>query len=365
MRAALCIEQGRPIELVDDLEVDDPGVGEVLVRIAYCSLCHSDLSLLDGLVPGAVPAVLGHEAAGVIEAVGPGVRDLAPGDHVILAPTPSCGRCYYCSRGEWSICVDSSVVAWGMLPDGGTRFSRQGAQVFRGVGVGAFAEMVVMSETAVAKIPDDVPLDVVCTIGCAVATGVGAVVNTAKVEVGATVLVLGLGGVGQAIVQGARLSGAAQIIVSDPVAERREAALGFGATLAIDPGQDDVTSRVLEATGVGADYAFDAVGHASLIQTGVNATRVGGTTVMVGVPPFGEPLHLDSATVFAFGEKKLTGCLLGGTNARRDLPRLVALWQAGRLDLEPLVTARRPLAEIGTAIDDLRAGRGIRTVLEI
>jgi 2-desacetyl-2-hydroxyethyl bacteriochlorophyllide A dehydrogenase len=365
MRAALCTEQGHPVQVVDDIELDEPGAGEVVVRVAYCGVCHSDLSLLDGAVPGFLPLVLGHEAAGVVEALGPGVRDLAVGDHVVLAPSPSCGRCYFCVRGEWSICVDASGVALGTLPDGGTRLSRGGAPVYRGVGIGALAERVVVPEGGAVRIDPDVPLDVVCTLGCAVQTGVGAVVNTAQVEAGATVLVMGLGGVGLSIVQGARLVGASQIIVSDPVAARREAALGFGATLTLDPTTDDLVAAVLDATGVGADYAFDAAGRSALVQTGVNATRPGGTTVLVGVPPFGEPLTIDLATVFAVAEKKLLGCFLGGTNPQRDLPRLVSLWQTGRLDLEGLITHRRPLADVGAAFDDLRAGTGIRTVIEI
>jgi Zn-dependent alcohol dehydrogenase len=196
-----------------------------------------------------------------------------------------------------------------------------------------------------------------------VQTGVGAVLNTARVEAGATVLVMGLGGVGLSIVQGARLAGAARIIAADPVAERRAAALRFGATDAIDPGATDVAMRTMELTGVGVDYAFDAVGRAHLIQTGVAASRNGGTTVCVGAAPMDEAIQVAPAALFTLTEKKLIGCALGSCNSVREIPRLLALWQAGRLDLESLITARRPLADIDRAFDDLRAARGIRTVL--
>jgi S-(hydroxymethyl)glutathione dehydrogenase / alcohol dehydrogenase len=198
-----------------------------------------------------------------------------------------------------------------------------------------------------------------------VQTGVGAVINTARVEPGATVLVTGLGGVGLSIVQGAVLAGASRIIVSDPVADRRQAALAFGATDALDPQSDDVLTAAHDLTGgVGVDYAFEAAGRASLLELGLYATRMGGTTVIVGVPSMDEPVNIPPVALFATLEKKLLGSLLGSTNSLRDIPRLVALWQAGRLDLDALITGRRPLADINDAFDDLRAARGIRTVLD-
>jgi S-(hydroxymethyl)glutathione dehydrogenase/alcohol dehydrogenase len=365
MRAAILDAPGAALTVYEDVEAEAPHTGEVAVRVSHCGVCHSDLHLIDGEMPPMTPLLLGHEAAGVVEAIGPGVTRLAVGDHVVLSPCPPCGNCYWCLRGEHSICTNSMALATSTHPDGGTRLSRGGQTVYRGLGVAAFAETVITQETGAIKIPDDVPLDVACVVGCAVQTGVGAVLYTADVQAGDTVLVLGLGGVGQSIVQGARLAGATTIIVSDPVAERREAAIGFGATRAIDPVAEDVVSRTHEITGVGADFAFDAVGKASLVQDGLAATRSGGTTVMVGVPGISEQLLIESPTVFAFAEKKLLGCLLGGVNSPVDIPRLIALWQAGLLDLEGLVTARRPLDEINEAVDDLRAGRGIRTVIEL
>jgi Zn-dependent alcohol dehydrogenase len=201
-------------------------------------------------------------------------------------------------------------------------------------------------------------------IGCAVQTGVGAVLNTAQVVEGATVLVLGLGGIGLSVVQGARVAGAARIIASDPVPARREAAKAFGATDFIDPGKDDTVTRAREIAPVGVDYAFECAGHGGLVEAGIAAARNGGTIVCVGAPPIDQAITLAPAAAFTVSGKKLLGCILGGANSLREIPRLVSLWQAGRLDLDALVTARRPLSEINQAMDELRASRGIRTVLD-
>jgi S-(hydroxymethyl)glutathione dehydrogenase/alcohol dehydrogenase len=364
MKAALLELPGEPLRL-RDLTIVPPGPGQVRVRVFHCGVCHSDLSIVDGTFPSPLPIVLGHEAAGVIDAVGAGVRDLTLGDHVVLTPCPPCGSCYWCVRGEPTVCVNATSIQTNTFPDGSTGLALDGQVVYRGVGLGAFAEYVVTPATGAVKIPADVPLDVACVIGCAVQTGVGAVLNTAHVEEGATVLVMGLGGIGLSIVQGARLAGAARIIVSDPVAERRSTALRFGATDQIDPTAEDILGRVMELTTVGVDYAFDAVGRASLIQAGLAATRTGGTTVCVGAPPLDDVITIAMPALFVVSEKKLLGCALGSSNSLREIPRLVALWQTGRLDLEGLITARRPLAEINAAMDDLKTSRGIRTVLSI
>ena len=364
MKAALLEAPGKPLR-VRDVTIDAPGPGQVRVRVHSCGVCHSDLSIVDGTFPSPLPIVLGHEAAGVVDAVGAGVADLHVGDHVVLTPCPPCGTCYWCVRGEPTVCVNASAIQTNTFPDGSTGLAFDGQAVYRGVGLGAFAEYVVTPATGAVKVPADVPLDVACVIGCAVQTGVGAVLNTARVEEGATVLVMGLGGIGLSIVQGARLAGAARIIVSDPVVERRASAVRFGATDEIDPTAQDVLARVMELTRVGVDYAFDAVGRGSLIQAGLAATRTGGTTVCVGAPPIDDAVTIAMPALFVVNEKKLLGCALGSSNSLREIPRLIALWQAGRLDLEALITARRPLAEINLAMDDLKAGRGIRTVLSL
>jgi S-(hydroxymethyl)glutathione dehydrogenase/alcohol dehydrogenase len=365
MRAAVFEAVGEPIRLWDDVAIEDPRSGEVRVQVAHCGLCHSDLSIADGTFPSPLPIVLGHEAAGVVDAVGANVADLAVGDHVVLTPCPPCGTCYWCVRGEASICVNSTNIQTNTLSDGRTGLSRGGQPVYRGVGLGAFAEHVLVPATGAVKIDAEVPLGVACVVGCAVQTGVGAVLNTARVEEGATVLVMGLGGVGLSVVQGARVAGASRIIVSDPVADRRQSATRFGATDLLDPGTEDVATRARELTGVGVDYAFDTAGRGSLVEAGLAATRRGGTTVCVGAPPLDDVVTIAPPALFVIEEKKLLGCTLGSVNSLRDIPRMIGLWQAGRLDLEGLITARRPLAEINEAIEDLTASRGIRTALSI
>jgi Zn-dependent alcohol dehydrogenase len=366
--------------VVDDITIRAPRPGQVRVAVSHCGVCHSDLSIADGVFPAPLPIVLGHEAAGVVAEVGPGVTRLAPGDAVILTPAPPCGHCYWCVRGEAALCVDATGIVTNTFADGTTGLARGDTTVFRGLNLGAFAEEVVCAESAAVKVPRDVPLDVACVIGCAVQTGVGAVLNTARVPEGATVLVMGLGGIGLAAVQGARIAGAARIFASDPLAERRKAAEALGATDLLDPNADDVAVRVREATGVGADYvagrvreatsvgadyAFETAGRAALVAVGLAATRNGGTVVCVGAPPITEKIEIAPAALFAVTEKKLLGCILGSSNSLREIPRLVALWRAGRLDLEALITRRRPLAEINEALADLRAGRGVRTMLSI
>lgn len=364
MKAAVLEEQGKGVVLRDDVKIDPPGPGQVRVRVCNCGICHSDLSVIDGAFPATLPVILGHEAAGVVEELGAGVDSLAEGDHVVLTPCPPCGVCYYCVRGDPTVCVRTTGLTSNTFLDGTTGLSRGGAMVYRGLNVAAFSESVVADANGAVKIPADVPLDVACVIGCAVQTGVGAVLNTAHVEEGATVLVLGLGGIGLSVVQGARLAGAARIVVSDPVAERRECARALGATDLIDPTAEDVVARAMEITAVGFDYAFEAAGRAALLDVGLAAIRNGGTLVAVGAPPLEELFTLMPAA-FVITGKKILSTVLGGVNSLRDIPRYIALWQAGRLDLDALITSRRPFGEINDALDDLRASRGIRTVLEI
>jgi Zn-dependent alcohol dehydrogenase len=335
----------------------------VRVKVSNCGICHSDLTVAHGA--SATPIVLGHEAAGVVDAVGEGVTMLTAGDSVVLTPIAPCGRCYFCVRGDAGLCVNNRDVLTNTFADGTTGLSRNGDKVYRGLGVGGFAEYVLTSETGAIRVPDDTPLDVVCVIGCAVQTGVGAVLNTAQVEPGATVLVLGLGGIGQSVVQGARVAGASCIIASDPILARREAALKLGATDVIDPGREDVVAVSRAITDVGPDYAFECAGVSALAQVGIAATRPGGMTVLVGAPSADQAITIAPAVLFGIEEKQLKGCFLGSCNSLRDVPRMVDLWRAGQLDLEGLITHRRPLEEINDAFADMEAGRGIRTVLSM
>jgi Zn-dependent alcohol dehydrogenase len=256
------------------------------------------------------------------------------------------------------------AIALGMSPDGTTRLRRQGNVVFRGLGLAAMADFVVVPASAAVAIPHDVPLDLACVIGCAVQTGVGAAIYSGNVRPGDSVLVLGAGGIGMSILAGAKAAGATRLIMSDPIAERRELALEFGATDLVDPTVVDVVSVAHQLTGVGVDVAFDAVGSAALVEACMQATRSGGTTVMVGAPGAEETAAVGVAGAM-FTQKRLVGSLLGGCHAPRDFPMLIDLWRRGALPLEKMVTARRPLEEVNEAVADMVAGRGIRTVLRI
>lgn len=367
MKAAVLYEQGKPIEVVDDVEIIEPRAGEIRVNVAYCSLCHSDYSVISGAMgplPG--PIIVGHEAAGVVESVGPGVRHLAVGDHVVLTPVPPCGTCYYCQRGDHSLCTNGQSIMTNRLHDGVTGLSRQGAEILKGVGVASLAEQVVCPSTGAIKIPKDIPLDVACVVGCAMQTGVGAVLNTADVEAGATILVLGLGGIGLATVQGAKLASASKVIVSDPLPERRDLAMRLGATHTIDPNTEDVVAVCMALTdNIGVDYAFETAGLAVLIEQGIQASRAGGMTVCVGAPPIEQGVKIDNVVIFTSMEKKLCGCLLGSCNSTYDIPRMMSAYQNEQLDLASMVGRTRPLEEINEAFDDLHHGREIRTVMKI
>jgi S-(hydroxymethyl)glutathione dehydrogenase / alcohol dehydrogenase len=366
MRTALLESGQTPLSLVDDVETLDPGPGQVLVRVHHCGICHSDLTIIDSESPAPLPVVLGHEAAGIVEAVGAGVQSVAVGDHVVSVAMAPCGRCYFCVREQHTICVQARTFMTGLFPDGTPALRRNGQTVYRGLGVGGFSQYSLTTETGVVKIEPDIPLDLAAVVGCAVQTGVGAVLNAAKVEAGATVLVMGLGGIGISVVQGARIAGASRIIASDPIAARRDAALHFGATDTIDPNATDVIATCYALTnGMGVDYAFDAAGHHKLVEVGLFATRYGGTTVMVGAPGAGQDVTISPAVFAVVAEKKLVGTLYGTGNPARNIPMLLALWRRGSLDLESMVSYRRPLDEINDGLDDLRAGRGIRTVLSM
>ena len=363
MRAALLEKNQQPLAIVEDVEIKSPGPRDVVVKVSNCGICHSDLTMVDLPAGGQLPSIYGHEAAGVVEEVGNAVTRLAKGDKVMLTPLPSCGNCYYCVRSEFSLCVDGQSFMTGLRADGSTPLSRGGHDVFQGFGLGGWGEYALVDEGRAIKVPEDTPLEIACVIGCAIQTGVGAVLNTAKVEEGATVLVMGLGGIGVSIVQGARLANAARIIVSDPVASRRDYAANFGATDILDPNQDDVVARAIELTGgIGVDYAFDGAGSSALISAGIQASRIGGTTVMVGAAI--DPLELAMPAMLITHEKKLIGSLLGSCNGHYDVPRFLALWRKGALDLENMITHRRPIEDVNLGLDDMRAGRGLRTVLE-
>jgi Zn-dependent alcohol dehydrogenase len=364
VRAAITLATDTPTLIADDVELDAPHADEVRVSIDSCGLCHSDLSYIDGVLPGTFPMVLGHEAAGVVTEVGPGVTTVTEGQRVVMSFRPACKRCYWCIRGEESLCAEGTKLLNGRLSDGGTRLSRDGQELMRGLVVAGFAEQTVVPVSAVTALPDDIPLHIAALIGCAVQTGLGAVFNTAQVEVGATVMVTGLGGIGMSIVQGAAIAGAAIVIGVDPVASRRELALRLGATAVVDPADADPVAVAREATnGIGVDYAFDAVGRAELVEQLMKLTRNGGTTVMVGVPGPSEVVKV-RGLVHNLYEKKLIGCYLGSARQERDIDRAIRLWRAGRLDLEGMISEQVGLADLDRAAEAMRVGDGLRWVIK-
>jgi S-(hydroxymethyl)glutathione dehydrogenase/alcohol dehydrogenase len=360
-QAAVLWEPGRPVEILE-VDVAPPKEGEVLVKIAACGVCHSDLHVVDGHLPEPLPLVLGHEAAGVVEAVGPGVERLVRGDHVVLALVPSCGECAECRRGRPNFCeLGARMAAAGTLADGTSRLSMNGTLLHHFNSISSFAGRAVVPESAAVKIRDDVALDAVALIGCSVLTGYGAVANTAGVEEGATVAVWGCGGVGANVVQGARLAGAAQIVAVDTRPEKLELARTLGATGTVNAAEADPVGAVRDLTGGGPDYAFEAIGSERTIQQAWEATRAGGTVVVVGIMPRGSSLTIDPWQFMS--EKTLKGTFLGSAHIHEDVPRLVDLYEAGELELDRLVSRKLPLAELPEALDRLRAGDVVRQVV--
>ena len=362
MRAAILTAPNTPLEVVDDVELAPTRPGQVRVRVAACGICHSDVSLVNGQFPVFGPTIPGHEAAGVVTEIGDGVTTVAVGDHVVLSPNPACGTCRSCRRGRPGACERTSGLMTSTFADGTTGLSRGVETLYRGLGLAGWAEEVLIEAEGAIRVPEDVPLDVACVIGCAVQTGVGAAVNTADIVPGDSVLIVGAGGIGVSIAAGAAIAGASRVIVSDPSEQRREQVMSFGATDVIDPTDTDVVAAVNELVPGGVDTSFDAVGAAALVQTCMDATCAGGETVLVGAAPIDDNLSVNPVTMM-FSEKSIRGSLLGSCNSTRDIPRLVELWRSGRLPLDGMVTARRPLSEVNEAVADAEAGKGLRTVL--
>jgi S-(hydroxymethyl)glutathione dehydrogenase/alcohol dehydrogenase len=345
-RAALLFAPGRPLE-VHELDVEEPRPDEVVVRMLAVGICGTDLHSYVGEWERPTPIVLGHEGAGVVEQVGRDVDDVAAGDHVVLSWAPACGECGPCRRGRPAACVPlSRAIGRGTLLDGRTGLSLDGETVYRGTATGALAEHVVVAAGAALRSGEDVPAEQAALLGCAALTGIGAVVNAARPEPGFTALVLGAGGVGQFVVQGARIAGAAAIVVVDPVEARREAALGLGATHACGP--DDVREVVAAVDAEGVDFAFDAVGAPQTTALALRWTRGGGTTVVVGLAATGARLSLDPLD-FTNREKTLTGTIYGSEDPAVALPRLLELVRSGELQLAPLLGPRFALDDADDA----------------
>jgi S-(hydroxymethyl)glutathione dehydrogenase/alcohol dehydrogenase len=358
-RAAVMFAPGR-LEL-RELEVADPRPGEVVVRMSAVGVCGTDLHSYNGEWDRPTPIVLGHEGAGVVEATGAGVEGVREGDRVVLSWAPACGECGACRRGRPAACGPlSAAIARGTLLDGSTGLSLDGEAVFRGTATGALADRVVVAQGAAMPVGDDVPLDQAALLGCAALTGVGAVLNAARPDPGFTALVVGAGGVGQFVVQGARIAGAAEILAVDPVDARREQALALGATRACAP--DDVREVVRELDPEGVDYAFDAVGAPATTKLALRWTRGGGTTVVVGLPAAGQLLELDPFE-FSSREKTLTGTIYGSEDPALALPRLLELVRSGELELSGLVGPSFPLERADAAFRASLAGEPGRVLV--
>ncbi|MFJ6884910.1 Zn-dependent alcohol dehydrogenase [Streptomyces californicus] len=358
MRAAVLHETGQEkLEVLDDVEAVGFGPGKVRLRIRATGLCHSDLSAMSGVLPQPAPFVPGHEGAGEVLDVGDGVTGLSAGDRVLVCWLPACGVCPSCRRGQTHLCLA------GFMNAGTPNFKRPGGDVFGFAGTGTFAEEVVVDAACAVPVPDDVPFEIAALIGCGVTTGLGAAINTAQVEAGSSVAVIGCGGVGISAIQGARARGAAQIVAVDPVASRREAALRFGATEAVAPGElDDAKQRI--TGGEGFDYVFEVVGRSATARTAYDTTRRGGTLCVVGAGAMDDHLRLNMFELF-FDEKRILPSMFGGGDVLRSYERAVALWRAGRIDLESMITHRVRLDGINDALDQMRTGESLRTCIEL
>jgi alcohol dehydrogenase len=351
--AARPYAESRPLT-VEELELEEPGPGELLVRVAAAGLCHSDLSVVDGSRPRPLPMALGHEAAGVVEAAGPGVTDVRAGDHVVLTFVPSCGLCAECAAGEPVLCERAAAAnGAGELLGGGRRLRRGDEAVNHHLGVSAFSERIVVARPSAVVVDPAVPLEIAALFGCAVVTGAGAVLHTAGTRPGDSAAVFGLGGVGLAAVLGAALAGADPITAIDPVERKRELALELGATQALHPD---------EVGGLRVRHAFEAAGQPAVLEAAYRATARGGTTVAIGLPHPDRELTLNALSLVA-ESRTLKGSYLGSAVPQRDIPRFVSLWQAGRLPVEKLRAGTIGLDGLNGALDALADGEVVRQIV--
>ncbi len=353
--------ESRPMQL-EDVELLAPRAGELLVRLEAAGVCHSDISVVDGSRVRPLPMALGHEAAGVVEEVGAGVRDVRPGDHVVLTFVPSCGLCVECASGRPALCLPAMVAnGSGALLHGPSLLrDRDGKPIHHHLGISGFARHAVVARESAVVVPRDVPLATVALFGCAVLTGAGAVLNTASVRPGQSVAVLGLGGVGLAAVMGAAVASAWPIVAVDPVEAKRKLALELGATAAFAP--EEAEKAVKDLTGGGVDFAFEAAGVPAVLEAAFRATRRGGTTVAMGLPHPAKTVTLP-ALAFAGEGRTLVGSYMGSAAPQRDVPRYMSLWKTGRMPVDRLQSAAMPLEKINDAFEALATGAAVRQVL--
>jgi S-(hydroxymethyl)glutathione dehydrogenase/alcohol dehydrogenase len=366
VKAAIAMEAAKPL-IIDEIDLEGPRAGEVLVRLSATGVCHTDAYTLSGKDPeGLFPAVLGHEGAGVVEEVGAGVKSVAPGDHVIPLYTPECRECKFCLSGKTNLCgALREKQGQGLMPDGTSRISLQGKPIFHYMGTSTFAERTVLPEIALAKVRKDAPLDKICLFGCAVTTGIGAVLNTAKAEPGSRIAVFGLGGVGLSVIQGAVMAGAEQIIAIDTNPKKYELATQLGATHCLNPSETaDLVEAVLELSDGGVDYSFECIGNVEIMHQALQVAHKGwGQSIIIGVAGAGQEIH--ARPFLLVTGRSWRGSAFGGVKGRTDLPRYVDRYMNGRINLDDYVTEKRPLEEINTAFDRMHEGAVIRTVIDL
>ncbi len=350
--------------IIEEVELEPPGAGEVLVEMVGAGLCHSDLSTLNGTLPRPLPMILGHEASGIVREVGAGVNDIKVDDHVVFSFVPGCGHCQFCAVGRPALCENGAKTNMaGTLLNGSVRFrNASGQPVMHYLGVAAFAQYTVAAQESLIKIEKDVPLDKAALFGCAVLTGVGAVMNTARVAPGEGVAIFGLGGVGLSAVMGAKLAGAWPIIAVDLIASRLELAKQLGADFAVHAGEVNPIAAVRDLTQGGVEYAFEAVGNTKVLAQAFGATRTGGKTIAIGLPHASQQVSISGLALVGL-EKTVMGSFMGSAIPRRDIPRLISLYQAGRLPLDMLLSPSLPLADINEGFDKLAQGTAVRQLV--
>ncbi len=364
IRAAVCWEPGKPLE-VTEIDLEGPRAGECLVRLAATGVCHTDAFTMSGKDPeGLFPVVLGHEGAGVVEENGAGVTSLEVGDHVIPLYTPECRTCKFCLSGKTNLCQRiRGTQGKGLMPDGTSRLSHRGRMVHHYMGTSTFAERTVVPEISLAKIRKEAPLDKVCLLGCGITTGIGAVLNTAKVEPGATVAVFGLGGIGLSVVQGAVIAGADRIITVDTNPKKFDLARRFGATDTLNPKDvGDVVQAIVDLTDGGVDYSFECIGHVEVMGQALACAHKGwGQSIIIGVAGAGEEIH---ARPFLLVTGRVwRGTAFGGVKGRTQLPTFVDRYMAGRIKIDEMITATLPIDDINRAFDLMQEGEAIRSVI--
>jgi NDMA-dependent alcohol dehydrogenase len=365
-KAAVMTGIDQPLEIRDDVEVEAPHAGEIKVRMGASGVCHSDLSMQNGTMMAMAPIVLGHEGAGVVEEVGEGVTNLKPGDHVVISWVPQCGECFFCERDQGYLCENANAaLTTGGLLDGTTRFTSQGAPLYQMAASGTFSEVSIIPAIGAVKIPDDLDMKIAALIGCGVLTGTGAALNTADIKKGDTVAVVGCGGVGLNVIQGARIAGAGEIIAIDMNETKLQMAKEFGATATVNASQADPVSQVMEMTAQrGADVAFEVIGLQQTIDQTITMVRRGGQAILVGVPKMDAMVTLPAFFGVVLAEKTIKGCWYGSSNVQKDVPKLIDLYKKGDLKLDELISRTISLDEVNEAFDAMKTGEVARSVIQ-